>query len=69
MLRLVQRTAEMHKLSPPWEGPFIVSRALMNDSYYLIDARKEMPNRRIGPERRAKAMECSFALSILLIRI
>ena len=31
----------MHKLSPPWEGPFIVSKALGNDSYYLIDAREE----------------------------
>ena len=39
VLRLVQRTAGMHKLSPPWEGPFIVSKALHNDSYYLIDAR------------------------------
>ena len=40
VLRLVQRTAGMHKLSPPWEGPFIVSKALANDSYYLIDARE-----------------------------
>ena len=38
MLRLVQRTTNMHKLSPPWEGPFIVSKALKNDAYYLIDA-------------------------------
>ena len=45
VLRLVQRTAGMHKLSPPWEGPFIVSKALLNDSYYLIDARKEMLNK------------------------
>jgi hypothetical protein len=45
VLRLVQRTAGMHKLSPPWEGPFIVSRALHNDAYYLIDARKAEKNR------------------------
>ena len=45
MLRLVQRTAGMHKLSPPWEGPFIVSKALHNDAYYLIDARKAEKNR------------------------
>ena len=38
VLRLVQRTTGMYKLSPPWEGPFIVSKALHNDSYYLIDA-------------------------------
>ena len=40
VLRLVQRTAGMHKLSPPWEGPFIVSKALHNDAYYLIDAQE-----------------------------
>jgi ribonuclease HI len=31
VLRLVQRKAGRHKLSPPWEGPFIVSKALHND--------------------------------------
>jgi hypothetical protein len=29
----------MHKLSPPWEGPFTIGRVLGNDSYYLIDIR------------------------------
>ena len=38
VLRLMQRTTNMHKISPPWEGPFIVSKALKNDAYYLIDA-------------------------------
>ena len=28
VLRLLQEQAGQHKLSPPWEGPFIVSRAL-----------------------------------------
>jgi len=45
VLRLVQRTSGMHKLSPPWEGPFIVSRALKNDAYYLIDAREAEKNK------------------------
>ena len=40
MLRIIQRTAGMHKLSSPWEGPFIVSKALLNDAYYLIDAQE-----------------------------
>ena len=40
VLRLVQRTANRHKLSPPWEGPFIVSKALKNDAYYLIDVQE-----------------------------
>jgi hypothetical protein len=40
VLRLVQRSKGRHKLSPPWEGPFIVSRAMHNDSYYLVDAQE-----------------------------
>jgi hypothetical protein len=45
VLRLVQRTTGMHKLSPPWEGPFIVSKALRNDAYYLIDAQEPKKNK------------------------
>ena len=44
VLRLVQRTVDVHKLSPPWEGPFIVSKALHNNSYYLIDAQEPKTN-------------------------
>ena len=40
VLRLIQDTNNMHKLSSPWEGPFIISKALINDAYYLIDARE-----------------------------
>ena len=40
VLRLIQQTAGQHKLSAPWEGPFIISKVLGNDSYYLIDAQK-----------------------------
>ena len=29
-----------HKLSSPWEGPFIISKALINGSYYLVDNRE-----------------------------
>jgi hypothetical protein len=38
VIRLRQGTKGRHKLTPPWEGPFIVSRALHNDAYYLTDA-------------------------------
>ena len=38
VLRLIQRTAGQHRLSAPWEGPFIISKVLGNDAYYLIDA-------------------------------
>ena len=40
VLRLVQNKEGMHKLSPPWEGPFVISKNLHNRSYYLIDVRE-----------------------------
>ncbi|XP_020171276.1 uncharacterized protein [Aegilops tauschii subsp. strangulata] len=41
IFRLVQQQADQHKLSSPWEGPFIVSKALCDrNAYRLIDARK-----------------------------
>ena len=39
VLQLIQYQTDMHKLSPPWEGPFVVSKNLNNGSYYLIDVR------------------------------
>jgi hypothetical protein len=44
VLRLVQNTKGMHKLSSPWEGPFIVSRVLGNEAYYLIDTQEPRKN-------------------------
>jgi hypothetical protein len=41
VLLLTQDKKGMHNLSPPWEGPFAISRALSNDSYYLTDVRKD----------------------------
>jgi hypothetical protein len=38
VLRLKQQKS--HKLSPPWEGPFVISKALLNGSYYLVDVRE-----------------------------
>ena len=40
VLRLIQDTKNMHKLSSPWEGPSIVSKALINIAYYLIAVRE-----------------------------
>ena len=40
VLRLIQDQTDMHKLSPPWERPFVVSKNLNNGSYYLIDVRE-----------------------------
>jgi hypothetical protein len=45
VLRLVQNTNGMHKLSSPWGGPFIVSRVLGNGAYYLIDAQEPRKNK------------------------
>jgi hypothetical protein len=44
VLRLKQQ--KEHKLSPPWEGRFVISKALLNGSYYLVDIRelKERPD-------------------------
>ena len=41
VLWLIQDQTNMHKLSPPWEGPFVVSKNLHNGSYYLIDVRED----------------------------
>jgi hypothetical protein len=38
VLRLKQQKS--HKLSPPWEGSFVISKALLNGSYYLINIRE-----------------------------
>ena len=38
MLRLKRQ--KKHKLSLPWEGPFVISKALLNGSYYLVDIRE-----------------------------
>ena len=40
VLRLIQDQTDAHKLSPSWEGPFVVSKNLNNGSYYLIDVRE-----------------------------
>ena len=45
MLRLVQHTSGVHKLSAPWEGPFVVSKALHNDAYNPMDAQEAMKDR------------------------
>src|SRR4051812_16690214 len=37
---LIQKKGGMHKLSSPWEGPFVVSKNLHNGSYYLVDLRE-----------------------------
>ena len=36
VLHRIRKSNGQHKLSSPWEGPFIVSRALKNNAYYLI---------------------------------
>ena len=52
VLRLIQDQTDMHKLSPPWEGPFVVSKNLHNGSYYLIDVRGHKDSRKSEEETR-----------------
>ena len=52
VLRLIQDQTDMHKLSPPWEGPFVVSNNLNNGSYYLIDVRDHKDSRTSEEETR-----------------
>ena len=39
VLRLEQDRRGMHKLSPPWTGPYIINRVLGKDAYYFTDPR------------------------------
>ena len=39
VLRLIQRTAGQHKLSSPWEGPFIITEVLGGGAYRLKHAK------------------------------
>ena len=52
VLRLIRDQTDMHKLSPPWEGPFVVSKNLNNGSYYLIDVRDHKDSRTSEEETR-----------------
>jgi hypothetical protein len=36
-LVLCLKQQKSHKLSPPWEGPFVINKALLNGSYYVVD--------------------------------
>jgi hypothetical protein len=37
VLRRVQSNKDRHKLSPPWEGPFIIDQVLRPGTYKLKD--------------------------------
>ena len=52
VLQLIQDLSDAHKLSPPWEGPFVVSKNLHNGSYYLIDIREHKDSRKSEEETR-----------------
>ena len=52
VLWLIQGQTDAHKLSPPWEGPFVVSKNLHNGLYYLIDIREHKDSRKSEEETR-----------------
>ena len=45
VLRFIQDQTDMHKLSPPRKGPFVVIKNLNNGSYYLINVRDHKDSR------------------------
>ena len=65
MLRLIQDQSDMHKLSPPWEGPFVVSKNLHNGSYYLIDVREHKDSRKSEEETPGRGILLISGLTIL----
>ena len=52
VLRLIQDQTDMYKLSPPWEGTFVVGMKLNNGSYYLIHIRDHKDSRTSKEETR-----------------
>ena len=52
VLWLIQDLSDAHKLSPSWEGPFVVSKNLNNESYYLINVREHKDSRKSEEETR-----------------
>ena len=38
VLRRVMTTKDMHKLSPPWEGPYVIAQILRPGTYQLKDS-------------------------------
>jgi hypothetical protein len=44
VLRLRQYNRGRHKLTPPWEGPFIIDKVLKPGMYKLSNSRGEVYN-------------------------
>ena len=61
VLRLKQQRE--HKLSPPWEGPFVVSKVLLNGSYYLVDIRELKDRPDYSKKRKTDDCDNEFAES------
>ena len=59
VLRLKQQ--KEHKLSPQWEGPFVVSKVLLNRSYYLVDIRELKDRPDYSKKRKTDDRDNEFA--------
>jgi hypothetical protein len=42
VLRLRQDTRGRHKLTPPWEGPFVIAKVLKPGTYKLANSQGEV---------------------------
>ena len=63
--RLIQDQSDMHKLSSPWEGHFVVSKNLNNGSYYPIDVRDHKDSHTSEEETHGRGILLIFGLTIL----
>ena len=55
-----------HKLAPTWEGPFVICKTLRNGSYYLVDIRDLMKDRkRKRNDDDLKEMKCPWSIDQL----
>ena len=57
VLRLRQNNRGVHKLTPPWEGPYIVAKVLKPGTYKLANAEGEVDGGSVAVARRRGAAE------------
>ena len=66
VLRLRQDARGRHKLTPPWEGPFIIAKVLKPETYKLTHPsgakRGEPPLRQNFPQKKIFSARVSFVL-------
>jgi len=57
VLRLRQSNKGRHKLTPPWEGPFVITEVLRPGTYKLINEAGEVYNNAWNTESSALSLK------------